>query len=375
MKLIATICTIPARKETFKKVLRRLLNEQTHPVDGIHVWLNGYSEIPGDFQVDKRVVYHLEPSNPGPWVRYNLDQYMSGDEIVATVDDDLLYPGDYFEKGVRDLIGFHENTSISYGGLYWDDVVPIGSVDYYAHRRLISITKKSWTRKITVLIGCCGFHRSANIKNIINTNLPYVSTNDDLMVSYNLQKKGVGIRSAAKDSGWLKEYPASTAENALWRRDRSNRSKAFGLLVRKHGFIPYIVGETEQKNIRLLISDGPVSDEGIEEIYKTCSSVPGLHTLEIIEGPLGAYTSRLIRRHHEHFVSIKDTVGRFDHLKPVDLIRRIRNCVECSPDIIKYIKWIDDKHGISDWEIKYSSGQKWAYHAANIYCKYFLKAR
>ena len=68
--IIASMCTIPVRKSTFKQVAYRILRQQTLPVDQLHVWLNGYKAIDGDLPKDSRLIYHLEPSNPGPLVRY-----------------------------------------------------------------------------------------------------------------------------------------------------------------------------------------------------------------------------------------------------------------------------------------------------------------
>jgi len=373
MKLIATINTIPSRKDTFRKVLHNLLHEQTQKPDAIHVWLYKYEETPKDIEYNERVVFHLIPSNPGPWIRYNLDQYLSGDEVVATLDDDLIYPADYLEKGIRDLTRLGKKSSLSYGGLYWDNVVPVGSIDYFGHRRLIPMNEKSDETEISVILGNCGFHWADNIRNIINLNLPCINTNDDLMVSYQLRNRGIAIYSPAKESGWIKEYPASCADNALWRRDRINRMTAFKLLVQKHAFNPYIADEKDQNDIKLIIAIGPISDEEMKNIYGADLNIKKLHTLEIIEGSLGAYTSRRIRRHKEHFVSVKDTIGRFSDRKSIDILRKTRNCVVCSPDIVRYLFWIGKKYHISEMEIIYYSGQQWIYDLLNICRKYFLE--
>ena len=92
--IVASICTIPARKESFKQVAQRVLYGQTQSVDRLHVWLNGYQAIDADLPQDPRLEHHLEPTNPGPWVRYRVADILNEDDILVTLDDDLSYPPD-----------------------------------------------------------------------------------------------------------------------------------------------------------------------------------------------------------------------------------------------------------------------------------------
>jgi hypothetical protein len=341
--IIVSMCTIPVRKDYFLEILTRILSEQTRPIDQLHVWLNGYAQLPAGFPADRRLQVHLEPSNPGPWVRYQAAQGLADGDIFVTLDDDLIYPTDYIERGVEALIQQSGKTSVCFGGVFWDWVVPSDQLDYHPHKRLItSPGSLSADCQVPVLMGGAGFHYAGNVQNVISMELPGFATNDDLMASYHLQRQGVTILSLAKAENWIGEHPYQSSSHALNRRDLPTRIETFRQLVRRLGFIPWSV-DANAERLRpacLVISGMPIADHDFSHLQALCVNGESLHTLEVIAGGLGAYTSRPIRNGFEHFVSVPEPGGRFSSLPGVQRWRQRRVESQGWEQVQQYLGWL-----------------------------------
>ena len=340
--IIASLCTIPDRRESFLQVIDSILHEQTHEVDLIHVWLNGYPEINPDLPQDERLHYHLEPTNPGPWVRYQSAYGFSADDVFVTLDDDLIYPKDYIEQGLAALARQTDKTSICFGGVFWDSLVPISYLDYHLHKRICPFTGVlSEDRDVPVLMGGVSFHRADNLKNIIGMELPGFATNDDLMASFHLQQRGVRIASAAKPQNWIREHEFQNAGHALWRRDRGTRVSTFQEMIKNLGFLPCPeTAETQNKQpAALIIKNGEIPIKTLEYFR---SDLPGfsLHTLEIVSGDVSSLTSRPLRNCFEHFVSISTPGGRFEYIPGVHQWRQKRREEQGWKQIEQYLNWL-----------------------------------
>lgn len=340
--IIASICTIPMRRDSFRQVLSRILDGQTQRVDQLHVWLNGYVEIPADLPADARIQFHLEPTNPGPWVRYQPVRELADDGIFVTLDDDLIYPTDYVECGIAMLKNQPEKTSISFGGVFWDASVPTAKLDYHAHKRLISYKEQlNVGRKVPVLMGGISFHYAKNLRNAIGMELPGFATNDDLMVSYHLQRQGVKIVSAAKPQGWIGEHPNQSAGHALWQTDRVTRVETFKKLAQTFGFQPWLEDalSTLQQPSALIISAGEINLNDLEKIKRMLPEL-SLHTLEIVSGNISALTSRPLRDCCEHFVGVPTPDGRLESVPGVRRWRQWRVESQGWAQVEQYLSWL-----------------------------------
>jgi hypothetical protein len=360
--IIASICTIPVRKKSFKQVAQRILHEQTLPIDQLHVWLNGYQTIDTDLPQDPRLVYHLEPTNPGPQSRYRVGEFIPDDAIVLTLDDDLIYPMDYIETGVRALEKQGDRVSVCFGGVFWDGVVPIASLEYHAHKRLIPCPGQlEQDTPVPVLMGGAAFHEASVFKGLLSYELPGFATNDDLMASFNLQKQNGRIVCVAKPANWIKEFPEQSADHALWRRDAQKRIAVFKTLVGEYGLIPWGVdlGQMRSAPARLVVSAGALSDSDIVKLYADHSTIQGLHTLEIVEGGIGNLASRTWRAHQEHFVSVPARGGRFNNLLPVRAFREWRIRQLGAESIYQYLRWLEQSLNLASVGFMDAGGLPW----------------
>lgn len=253
--IVASMSTIPERKGHFISLVRRILDEQTVPVIRLHVCLHRYKTLDTDLPTDPRIVYSFSRPDEGPWVRYAVADRLADDDILATLDDDTIYPRDYVEKGVADLKRKGENAVVCYGGLRWNPLVE--RYDYYGAERTIILgeTKLDKDFRVSILQGICSFMRARDAKHVIDLKLPGFNTNDDLMVSLYLQKAGRVVYCCAKSGEWVQQTADSTASHALAIRDRSVRRQTFHQMVYELGFDPSAgwLDEFLQKRERILL--------------------------------------------------------------------------------------------------------------------------
>lgn len=321
--ILASLCTIPQRAESFQQVVRRILHEQTQPVDGLHVWLNGYAQIGPELPQDRRLIYHLEPANPGPWVRYRPADYLDADDIFITLDDDLCYPPDYIERGL-DQLQQNPGCVICFGGILWD---PLAAEFAYGRDRWQFEIEQglSTTRSISLLKGQGGFFRGNDAKDLIHFSLPGLKTNDDMMVSFRLQQRGVAIRCAPRPADWVLALPEARAPHALYRRDASTRHETFRRLVYELGFDP-TAGCLDEflalENRILVLADTcpplPGSETLEKELLRLAQEFAGVHLV----APVGVSQAGLVQQHVDipytiHTITAPDPGGRLNWLPPV----------------------------------------------------------
>ena len=269
--IVASLCTIPPRKESYQQVVRSILHGQTMPVDQLHVWLNGYSKIDSDLPQDPRLIYHLEPTNPGPWIRYKVADDLDDKSLLVTLDDDILYPEDYIAKGLYWLNRYKGKAVVCFAGIIWDPFQ--ADFSYGAKRFHFMVENPLSDVRIAALIGGGGsFFLSVAVRQVINFKLPGFRTNDDMMVSYALQNRQVPIYSCPKSAEWIREASTSRAPHALFHTDFITRQKTFTEMVHRLAFDPTVgvLKELRQRENRILI------------MGETCPPLPGGETLDHI---------------------------------------------------------------------------------------------
>jgi hypothetical protein len=284
--IVASIPTIPERKSSLLQVLHRILDEQTTPVHQVHLWLNGYKEHPGDLPEDTRLVCHLHPDNPGPYIRYTVAQHLADDDILVTLDDDMVYPTEYIERGVLELTKKGNKAAVCFGGLRWspfDD-----DFDYYSPSRVLVpfAFRLAADFRVALIMGACTFVRAGAVRNAISLDLSGLKTNDDMMISHHLQRNGYTVWCCAKGERWLSGTDECIAPNALFMRDGRNRRNTFRRLVHEWGFDPTAGWLDElrkiQRHIVVLAPEVPLlsSDRTLHErAAKLCAEDRIVHVL------------------------------------------------------------------------------------------------
>jgi hypothetical protein len=236
--IVATMSTIPERRANFCSVLQRMLYEQTLGLDRMYVCLHRYQQIESWLPQDPRIRYYLGKPGEGPWVRYRVAEELDDDDVLLTLDDDTIYPTDYVETGLSDLRRVRDHAVVCYGGLRWDPFVC--RFEYYTPYRTLILGSKGvkFPFRLAILQGICTFLRARVARGAIDLKLAGFNTNDDLMMSYHLQRQGVPIHSPAKPEGWITMTEDADASHALAVRDKCVRADTFHRLVYQLGFDP-----------------------------------------------------------------------------------------------------------------------------------------
>ena len=329
--IIASLPTIPERRQSFLQVVRRILYEQIQPIHQLHVWLNGYKEIPADFPADERLQYHLCPENPGPWVRYRVVRLAGDNDLFATLDDDLVYPPDYVETSVRLHALRSEMQVLAFGGIRWDPCVE--SYVYGDSRLQFAYTNPVQTPNIVAtLMGGVAWFTAKVTRQLEGVSFKGFEFNDDLAVSAKLQQAGYSIQCECKPRLWIGDTQDAHDERALYRSDSRNRAMALLCVVERFGFDPSS-GWLQQflsKPQRVLVVSShcpPLSGSSKLHDY-LCSMIDdetGVHLLAPVPASQTSAVQRNVNVPYSiHAVSVPEPGGRLDWFSPVRVWRNRR---------------------------------------------------
>ncbi len=327
--IVASMSTIPERKEHFKGLVKRILSEQTLPVDKLFVCLHRYGSINPDLPSDPRIEYSLSKPNQGPWVRYAVAEKLADDDVLATLDDDTNYPTNYFKKGVSDLQRVGNNAVVCYGGLRWNPLIDSFAYSGPERTLVLGYSKLQRDFRVSFLQGICSFMRARDAKGAIDLILPGFNTNDDMMISYHLQRTGRTIYCCVKDAGWITATEDAVAPHALFMRDGDTRQETFRRMVYELGFDPTAGWMEEltrvQRHIVVLAREIPLlsNDPSLHEsVIRLCAEDRLVHVVAPVKSSQLAEVERFADLPYlVHPSAVPEGGRRFDALT---LIRKSR---------------------------------------------------
>jgi hypothetical protein len=322
--IVASMSTIPIRKETFKQTARSILDEQTCPVDCLHVYLYGYAEIPSDIPQNPRVRYHLEYPTAGPWARYLVADTLQDNDYLVTLDDDMLYPSNYVETGLRELEHLGLKAMACFAGIRWDPLLDHFS---YSNDRWQSLpeTALDVPHRAALPTGITSFFHASAVRGAIAFPVAGFHTNDDMMIGYALQKREIKIWCCPKPALWIRELETSRAPHALFRKDIKTRHLAFHQMVTRLGFDPTAgrLAEILAKPKRILVlADVCPPLDGSEQLdaslRQLCADDASVHLLASVPASQVGRVQQHVNTPYEiHAVSVPEPGGRFEQMLPV----------------------------------------------------------
>jgi Glycosyl transferase family group 2 len=331
MGLIATMSTFPERRQSFETVVDCILNRQSRPVDRLIVFLYRYGEIDPTLPSDPRLDYRIDRGGAGPWIRYTPADELEDDDILLTLDDDTFYPEDYVERGLAELLSVGLGWAVTFGGIVWD---PLGAPHTYMQNcwRFIASDAQDRNREVAFHMGLVSFFRARDVKRIICHDLPGFNTNDDMMIAYGLQRRGVRIRCLRKPANWIRDLETAHAEHALYRRDIQTRYRVFTEMVSRLGFEPTAGELARYRGVTrrlLVLADVAPPLPGTEELdaalRSLCAEGCGVHVLAPVPASkIPDVMFRVNAPYEVHAVSVPEPGGRLDSLPPVRAWRNWR---------------------------------------------------
>ena len=220
-KLIFNIATVERRKKSFMGVLSDLA-KQTVKCDHINVAMS-YKEP------DMEVFYYLKnnfksfhilcrPSMMADVKMYAFDT-TEDDSDFLTFDDDIVYPVNYAARIVGEIRKRKNTSVIGCHGIAFSSF-PV--VDYFKQRRMFQyFNLVSSDQPVHVIgTGCCGFYvgtlRKAGFSFDYFKQFEEYGNFNDMTFAQFLRENKIPMIVVTHAARWMKIYPGSQDEHALW---------------------------------------------------------------------------------------------------------------------------------------------------------------
>jgi len=226
LPVIGTIATLPARTESFRDGLPRLLPQ----IDRLFVYLDGHFVPPPVLKEHSKItICHAEEcGNLHASSRLLPLTFLDQPCIFVVFDDDIVYPTDYVatlaeglaERGGWAVVGFHANCFRP----------PYQS---YAKDRVCMNFKEelqSDTPVDELGVGTCAFLS----ENLTVDPREFASINmDDIVLAIEAERRSLPRISLRRSAGWLAKHPKPQVWN-LWSdvlKDDSRQTKLMAKLI------------------------------------------------------------------------------------------------------------------------------------------------
>ncbi len=226
--IIFNIATVERRRDMFLNVLK-MLARQTVKCDLINVAL-GYTNMDSEVReflrknfdkvkikwrgVELPCEYKLFGTDVAPCDSYNL-----------TFDDDIVYPDDYAEKAIEGIERHARKAIVGFHGIQFDKF-PV--VNYKAQKTMLQYFKHiPEDSEVNVIgTGCMAFYMGTLLdKRYLFDQVNTKSNCLDGSFGRWARDNGIKMVVLAHDAEWMKIYPDSQNEDALWRRSWKERYK------------------------------------------------------------------------------------------------------------------------------------------------------
>lgn len=208
MRRVAAIATLASRVESFQKVLP-VIHAQ---VDHVFIYLDGYSVPPtflGSF--DRVTVRRAEDvGDLHASSRFLCLQDLSAPTVVATVDDDIIYPPDYVDRLVNALQRLEGQAIVG------------------VHGRIFLPPHQSYVRDAAVFHFTRELSEACHVHELGTGTCAFVSSNldvdprewahngmDDIVIATEAQRRGLPRIAVARPAGWVRALVPDQPDS-LW---------------------------------------------------------------------------------------------------------------------------------------------------------------
>lgn len=192
------LASIPERADLLHRTLLSVINQ----IDVLYVYLNGYESVP-DFLIHPKVEVfrsqdYFDLGAAGKF--YPLDRV--GDGYFFSIDDDIVYPGNYVERMISTLKKYGDSVAVCVHGSIFAS--PLAW--YFERTDVLGLKKGLSEDKFVTLVGsgCLAFHRKS-LRLSFSDFYPDVMC--DLTFSVKAREQGVPLVSVARPKNWLRPQP------------------------------------------------------------------------------------------------------------------------------------------------------------------------
>lgn len=159
------------------------------------------------------------------------------DGIFMTFDDDIVYPGNYAERLKKEIEKAERKSVIGFHGI-WFNRFPV--TNYFFQRKLYQYFNIVTVDQHVHVIGtgCCGFYvgtlRKAGFSFSYFEKFKEHGNFNDMTFAQFLREKRIPMIVVTHQAQWMKIYPESQDEHALWKQAKQ-QGKVTELLYLQRG--------------------------------------------------------------------------------------------------------------------------------------------
>ncbi|MFY0992601.1 glycosyltransferase family 2 protein [Halomonas sp. C05BenzN] len=194
-QITMALASIPERVNQLHRTLLSVITQ----VDKIYIYLNGYESVPEFLDHPKiTAVLSKEFEDLGAAGKfYWIDQVSDG--YVFTIDDDIIYPGDYVARMIKALKKYNDTVAVCVHGSIFASPLTW----YFERTEVFGLKKRLDNDRFVTLVGtgCLAFHRKC-IDLKFSDFYPKVMC--DLTFSVKAREQGIPLISINREANWLK---------------------------------------------------------------------------------------------------------------------------------------------------------------------------
>lgn len=213
MSLLVGMASIPERRESLDQALESLC-AQTVRDWGATITLNGYPSIPDDLPTDNRIQYRLADNSMGACEKFHP---LTKQGWLFTVDDDIIYPPNYFESMLEASERYPGCAMSVHGSRLRFPFLSFKKhrIIYNFRRALVKDAQIHLVGTGTLLLHTDWIKPEAFLDR----------SSADLWASLALTEEGILKIAVRRPNGWLKQIPGFSA-STVWQSNSVNHAAA-----------------------------------------------------------------------------------------------------------------------------------------------------
>ena len=257
--IIAGMASFKLRRD----VLRRTLTTVLPQVDRLILYLNDYASLPREWVgmegLDKVKVIpgHLNKGDIGDVGKFWVLQESRADDVVVTLDDDILYPPDLVSVLLRGL-SEHRGCAVSCHGA----TLPEYPLDYYKSRTQYHAKN---AQEVDLPVHVVGTGITAFVRSTVKFGLSAFSSANmaDIWFAVAAKKQGLPLVCLRRAGGWIQPLPVrESIYDSSKMNDSTLRNTALkqAMVVKTEApwpALPHVIGEVDLRIERLRAAATP----------------------------------------------------------------------------------------------------------------------
>lgn len=217
------MATIPGRERSLKETVASLIGQ----VDKLYIYANNYKSVPDFLNQDKIKVFISDDwlgdlGDSGKF--FNCHTYKG---YHFTVDDDIIYPGDYVSKTIESIDKYERRYVLSYHGRIFNDL-PVHNY-YHCHTAAFSCFHQVDKDVFSHIIGTgvMAYHSDTILIKLSAFEVPNMA---DIWLSKYCQENNIPRVILNHPAGWIKQSGKEDKSKSIYFKNHAKCDKQTEIL-------------------------------------------------------------------------------------------------------------------------------------------------